>query len=310
MESQVMVDRFWYREAVPFDLDENGLLHDPSGDLGQVFAANALRLADLRHEPLLILLGEPGIGKTTEVERIFRLEPDSHLVSINLRGYTSQESLHRALVENSAISNWRASNDVLELYLDSFDECLIFNAASCVAAELGELVSSKLRPVVSSQGIIAAESSGGPTSVDASSRANIVERPSIRIRLSCRTGAYVSVIGDEIAAHLKVGKTYPVLKLAPLRREDVCSIAEEHKVNPAAFLEEVKRLHAFPLVSKPHSLKLLLKIFVKDQSLGNGVIDLFELGIRALCEEPSKWRAANRSTKPDVELRTTISRKS
>ena len=89
--------RFWYPAGTDLDLD-GGFLPDPDSDWGRVFAPHLVPLEAITDVQCLILLGEPGIGKTTGMEAA-RQAIDTQVeaergktVWLNLRSYSSENS--------------------------------------------------------------------------------------------------------------------------------------------------------------------------------------------------------------------------
>jgi len=89
--------------------------------------ANALQLSKLIDEHCLVLLGEPGLGKSHAIDDAVaehRRSGDAmHLV--NLGAYEDGESLIGAIIDDAAWRAWRESDDLLFLFLDGLDEALL-----------------------------------------------------------------------------------------------------------------------------------------------------------------------------------------
>ncbi|MEO1267872.1 MAG: hypothetical protein AAFX99_07220, partial [Myxococcota bacterium] len=90
-------------------LDEDGFLH--------VEATSKLATYDtLRGVPCLIILGEPGIGKSTVLEDMERAHPSGEALRLDLRLYRSGARLGRVLAQA------RREPGIQTYLLDSFDE--------------------------------------------------------------------------------------------------------------------------------------------------------------------------------------------
>ncbi|NLX97957.1 MAG: hypothetical protein GXY83_17480 [Rhodopirellula sp.] len=59
------VSRFWCPRDGRFFLSDGGYLADPSGDARDVLNPDLADFSDISDQSCLVLLGEPGIGKTT-----------------------------------------------------------------------------------------------------------------------------------------------------------------------------------------------------------------------------------------------------
>ncbi len=85
---------------------------------------NALQLSELIDERCLVLLGEPGLGKSHAIEDAVAEHRQSgdamHLV--NLGAYEDGESLIGAIVDEATWREWRESDDLLCLFLDGLDD--------------------------------------------------------------------------------------------------------------------------------------------------------------------------------------------
>lgn len=88
--------------------------------------------AKLAVTPCLVLLGEPGIGKSSAVTREYARARQLALstgspppLSIDLRAYGDEGRLIRRLTEAPDIRRWVESDAMLDLFLDSLDECLL-----------------------------------------------------------------------------------------------------------------------------------------------------------------------------------------
>lgn len=60
-------DRFWCPHEASFSLEDGGYLVDPTSEWGRAYNPNAVPFAKLAATPSLVLLGEPGIGKSSAV---------------------------------------------------------------------------------------------------------------------------------------------------------------------------------------------------------------------------------------------------
>src|SRR5687767_2462345 len=61
--------RFWCLREESYSLGDAGFLIDPETEYGRHLQPNAIALNRLDEAPCLVLLGEPGIGKSTSVEQ-------------------------------------------------------------------------------------------------------------------------------------------------------------------------------------------------------------------------------------------------
>src|SRR5207302_384150 len=91
----------------------------------------------------LVLLGEPGIGKSTtlreEADRVrAQSVGETTSIHVDLRAYSSESLLYKRVFESVEFLNWEKGISHLALHLDSLDEALlrIDNIANLLADEL------------------------------------------------------------------------------------------------------------------------------------------------------------------------------
>jgi hypothetical protein len=123
----------------------DGFLLDPSSGYGSYANAGVKTLDAFADAPCLVLLGEPGMGKTTalraECERVSRALDASagdQVLWRDLDPYRDENLLVRRVFEHAAIAAWRVGTHHLHLFLDGFDECQLG------MPNLGKLLMSEL----------------------------------------------------------------------------------------------------------------------------------------------------------------------
>ncbi len=235
---------------------------DPDEQWGGTWNPDVVPFESISSNPCLILLGEPGIGKSTALggerdraeERAASSGGDTHWV--DLRAYQTDSRLHQDLFEAPALCSWRQGTRHLDLFLDSLDECRmrIDNVSAVLISELERLP---------------------------------VERLSLRI--ACRTAEWPSGL-ESALRRLWGSEAVKAFELAPLRRIDVAEAARVTGVDPNAFLSEVGRREAVPLAIKPVTLDFLLNTYRRRQGFPGSQAELYAEGCRCLCEETSQSR--------------------
>ncbi len=255
--------RFWHPRGEGVALVDGGYLPNPEW-AGTYFhrADGLVPFSTIAHHPCLILLGEPGMGKSTAMEAErgssdTTLEDENAMVMrLDLRSYGSGEELRQDLFEHPMFKAWTTGTRTLYVFLDSLDECRTH--IPTVAALLGR------------------ELSKCP-----------VDR--LRLRIACRTTDWPHTL-EQTLRQLWGDDAVGVYELAPLRRKDVALAAEIRQVNADAFLAEVARMEVVPLAIKPVTLELLLNLYKSDSRLPHTQADLYHRGCRLLCEEPNDER--------------------
>jgi hypothetical protein len=121
--------RFWIPQTGVLDLSDGGFLRDPVGDH---LRTDVLRpISDLEGYRALALLGEPGIGKSSELkrehDRISGLTHDAPHQSmyVDLKISSSEDALRRRIFEAPPFEAWKAGAGHLFLHLDSLDEAML-----------------------------------------------------------------------------------------------------------------------------------------------------------------------------------------
>ena len=263
--------RFLFPRGQAIDLSDGGYLRDPESQWSRLTQLCVTTFDALSSISCLILLGEPGSGKT-ETMRIERQritnelkEHEDDLLWIDLSAYSSEDRLVHSLFESVSFVSWVKGSHRLHLFLDSFDECLL--RIDTIAA------------------ILAEELSKYP-----------LERLSFRI--ACRTANWPMSL--ERALHQlwqRHHETPQVYELAPLRRKDVVEAAHSQSMkDPEKFLKAVERKGVVPFALKPVTLDFLLNIYCRKATLPSSQAELYHEGCLSLCTETNPNRSAARRT--------------
>jgi hypothetical protein len=255
--------RFWCAPSGRINLSDSGFLVDPDGEYGTMMNPDVVPWDAISTNPCLVLLGEPGIGKSAAMNDEHKHTAqacqgsEDQVVWVDLRSYHTDQRLHAHVFESPVFAAWRGGTFRLHLFLDSMDECLmrIENIGPVLLNEFKDLP---------------------------------VERLSVRI--ACRTADWPRGIESELQ-HLWGGDNIKVYELAPLRRVDVFEAAEKNEIKPPhAFVDEVLRRDAVPLAIKPVTLGLLVNTYKRRGGFPATQAELYGEGCRLLCEEPRQGR--------------------
>jgi len=270
--------RFWYPRGENINLSDGGYLTDPDGPYSNQFSPDLRPFKALAELPCLVLLGEPGIGKSTTmraernaVDDAVRAE-GAKTMWLDLRSCGSEARLVNKLFASQEFAVWLEGDHRLHLFLDSLDECLL--RVDTVAALLVD------------------ELENFP-----------VERLSLRI--GCRTAEWPTSLLERSLSDLWGEENFGAYELAPLRRTDVASAAAVNGIDTEAFLEAVNEARAVPLAIKPVTLDFLLGNYAATGTFPSRQADLYLEGCRWLCEERNDSRVASGRTgelTPDQRL--------
>ncbi|MFL5244705.1 MAG: NACHT domain-containing protein [Gemmataceae bacterium] len=244
--------RFWYPRSADFRLSDRGYLSDPDGEYGKILNPDAVSFDQISDVPCLILLGEPGIGKSTA------LQASLDALKFDLGSFQTDANLEKEVFQNPQVQAWRDETQTLTLVLDSLDEgrLAISNIVRVLLREFQQLKES-------------------------------VDR--LHLRIACRTADWPNTLEDGLK-ELWGEKSVSIYQLAPLRRHDVLLAAKANDLDPDLFLREVEHREAIPFAIKPITLEFLLNCFKRHQSFPATKAALYLEGCRGLCEETDARR--------------------
>jgi hypothetical protein len=215
--------RFWFLRGEVPATDSHGFL------VKSATAEDILRTTEqLRDIRCLVLLGEPGIGKTACLRRLQAQEAASGTLPIfeRLAAYTSRADLEQALFDEAREREWVHSGKTLIFYLDGLDESLVR------PEEVTELFASRLSQYP-------------------------IDR--VKFRITCRTAAWSPALEEVLSSYWQ--DDLAVVELAPLRREDVRVATGIAKVDVSAFFAQTAAQGVTHLASRPLTLRFLLDGF-------------------------------------------------
>lgn len=253
--------RYWCPIDETYYIDRNGYLIDPS--YGQ-FSANSHLIENpfRRSEKCIILLGEPGIGKTTTMEKFhhnFELNlgnNNAEICLIKLEHIGNENRFISEVFENSVFQRWLESDFNLYLLLDSFDECV-------------------LRVDVVSQLLI--------------NQLQKYPLDRLYIRIACRTGYWSDILQQQLIT-LFGEDNFKVYKLTHLRKKDIeiranSEIQQENGKTTSDFIDKIEILEAVPFAIHPVTLKFLINLYNKGGTLPETKTEIYRTGCFTLCEE-------------------------
>lgn len=253
----VDVPRFWLVHGSKADVYDQGFLrsHPKVAASGYVITTR-----DLDRQGCAILLGAPGMGKTTSLvaaaaEIAIRCPGDTvRLVDLGATG--QEERLRQSVFGTTAYLDWRAGDGILHLLLDGFDEARL--RVETVADLLLE-------------------------GLDQADRARL------HLVIACRSGARHQYFEQRLA-ELFGAEAFAVFDLLPLRRDDVAAIAADAGVPAEPFLWQVDRNDVSVLAARPITLRFLLSVAADERGLSGGPTELYDNGCRAWAAEHDEDR--------------------
>ena len=223
------------------------------------FASEGALLEELRYVPCLILLGEPGLGKTYALRREHGSLDEWTLAGlvrshhVDLAGSQSAEDVRAQLFGNEVYREWKSGTHWLVFFIDSVDQSRtpVEKVITAISNELAAADVSRLQ-----------------------------------LRLVCRDYDWSLSLADALRHCWRNtgGAPVRVYQLAPLNSEDIRLAAKANGKDPDAFIRQVEDANALPLATIPITLEMLLQT----DEITDSRIALYRSGIRRLCGLPDE----------------------
>lgn len=267
--------RFWYPKGGNWKPDFAGYLDDPESSYAYITNLEVVPFAAMSGTPCLILLGEPGSGKSIALDQAFEEAKGKGkpALKFGLRGYDSSSELSNEIFGNPVFQDWLNDSYHLDLFLDSLDEGLLSLSV------LSDILTRKLKNFP-------------------------CER--LNLRLTCRTADWRGTL-EENLRQIWGKDDVGVYELAPLRRVDVEEAAGKNYLHSEAFIREIQARGAEPLAIQPITLKFLLRIYREDYQFPSTRKELYYKGCRNFCDENNPYRReAGKKGKLDIDKRMMI----
>lgn len=250
--------RFWYPREKKISLADGGYLPDPDSKYGHYLSSGMVSFDSIVDNPCLVLLGEPGIGKSTAIVHASQQVDKTGEVwlKFDLGEYQSDTRLCDKVFGDQTFKAWLKGTHRLHLFLDSLDEerLAINNLAKILASELKGYPCDRLL-----------------------------------LRITCRTAEWSNHLEEKLR-QLWGKEAVEVYNMAPLRRVDVSEAAKAKNLDPNAFLDEIYNKEVVPLAIKPVTLNFLLDTYKKNGQFPSTQKELYFQGCRSLCEEINEDR--------------------
>ncbi|MGW1901689.1 NACHT domain-containing protein [Streptomyces hirsutus] len=267
--------RWWGPEQVENRLF-NGVLPDPRDEYTRFINRHVRRLKDFAVCRALVLLGDPGTGKSSELETEInrRRTAGEHVERILLGDLLTADEVRDAI--QSANVRWRAAGAPgdLTLALDGFDEPLfaLHNLAAVLERELERLDRDHLRVLITSR------------------------RSAWRDRLS------------RAFARWWPGDATGSLVLAPLTERDIRQAAATELDDPDGFVSSLKAAGVLLLAASPMTLRLLLVARLQ-RSMPSQRHQIYALGMKGLAAEANAGRMERGQDDPPLDERLAAARR-
>lgn len=251
--------RLWYKQGDSFALDFSGFLLDPETNEGFYRRTDVVKYSEINKLHCLILLGEPGIGKSTTLRNEYLkhneiVNKNEFIIYKDLREFGDENRLIDEMFKSKEINNWLKSEKSLFYYIDSYDECML------EIKRLSQILKNQFDGFK-----------------------NLSDR--LFIRITCRTGFWTDYLTQNFNKLFGI-ENVGIYELAPLMKLDVKLVANKLGLNSENFIEEITNKGLQPLAINPLTLDLLLHEYIKTNSFPSTTQDLFYYACKTLCSEP------------------------
>lgn len=267
--------RYWTHPDGKISLTDNGFLEDPTGKFGKYASADLVTLEKLKESGCLILLGEPGIGKSTEIADLYKATCDeigeSSTLWIDLRTVMTPDGFIQKLTGDAKFRLWMDKGEPLHLFLDSFDE--------------GTFSFPRFANYFSTLLIEHSKKIGN-----------------LYLRISCRTALWPSYLEGSLRV-LWDKENCQKYELCPLTKRDVKTALDAEGINQQEFLSEVQSKGVVGLAGKPLTLNFLMDVFSENKGhLPEKKSDTYSRGCELLAQEPDTSKRVTPPVKPKLNL--------
>jgi hypothetical protein len=236
--------RFWCEPHLAVELDDAGFLAAPRDDGFRTVNPHLLSTRDLASLRCVVLLGEPGMGKTYVLDShrplLAEVPDEVDPVHLDLAAYNEARLI--TLFEGDDFTRWREGTRTLCLTLDGFDEAhrRIQNLPALVVDYV------KSWPI-----------------------------DRLYLRIACRTAEWPTWASERLRRHFPDALA---VELQPLRQQDLPSVLPVD-IPSEQLLAAVREIRVGPFAARPITLNLLARIFRESSgSLPQRPADLYRRG--------------------------------
>ncbi|MDV3352178.1 hypothetical protein QGP82_26110 [Leptothoe sp. LEGE 181152] len=296
--------RFWRSRNAQINLGDRDYLIDPESEWGHRHNSELVELEAIADVPCLVLLGEPGIGKSQEMESLKSytrrlideerayIDEDDKILQLDLED-CNEEKLYATLFNSQIFSDWKNGTHRLYLFLDSLDQgwLKVQRLPALLADEFRNLdefqflKKSDIKPNLLL--LLALKTGFLQKTLKIKNRPNLSR---LYLRIACRAAVFSPV---ETTFKNLWGNSLGIYDLEPLHLCDIQVALDACNLDINACLKEIQQKGLMPLAIKPISLKFLLKKLQRNKrnnsnpfSYNQKLADIYLDGCSELCREP------------------------
>lgn len=262
MPSQYNWNRRWILPGTREDQETNlSALAQRWFSVSRQSTTNSFALDDLANIPVIILLGEPGIGKSSEIA--FYFHRSSEVIAQHIWKLQEYPPIDfNRFFNQPHFQKWRDGQSNLILFIDSFDEGV--HPPITLGRDLVEAL-----------------------------EASPARLEKLYLRIACRTADWSEDTTRRLR-NLFGEENLLTVELDALGQQEVVEAATSHGINAFQFLEQIEQNALAALTLKPITLADLLKEYLTNRSvLPDTRNALYESMCRRLCEEHNKYHDEN-----------------
>ncbi|MCZ2903314.1 NACHT domain-containing protein [Burkholderia thailandensis] len=270
--------RYWAPRGQPISTDGDGYTLFVGGKWREYHNARVKQTHELSDSSeVIILLGEPGSGKSFELD-ILRTRAQAsasrQVLSLDLGKYADAGRLDAAL--RRLLKDCISEEVPSILFLDALDESRV--NIKCAETILEDVLRD-------------------------------VSPHSLQLVVTCRTPAWPTSLEEFLCAHWGAPEevSVSVFEIAPHSRQQVSARLHEEGMDEDGFFTALDHSGAHGLALQPLGLRFLMSQFEEGSAFASGRWELYERGCAALLKESSKRRVEGRSLSlPNVQSRMQV----
>ncbi|MEF3074827.1 hypothetical protein V2P20_07300 [Methylobacter sp. Wu1] len=259
--------RYWFPEESDHyqDFVRGGFLQLPPEEYKPFYPAVPKQLADLTEMPVLVLMGEPGYGKSQtlndEKNRLTDHQPNDLVIFFDLK--TAVPGDEKQLLDEDKFRLVEQGRR-LWILLDGLDECTLPSPANWLIDRFINKIKNPER---------------------------------VFVRITCRPSHWPEQLQTAFQDRWRsITKTaVETWRLCPLLKDDVCTAAQLRNIDAESLLKTIAERHIEQLAALPVTLQFVLSLYQQGK-LPSQRTEIFEKGLKLLCvDSPERQNSTIKS---------------